>query len=133
MKIFVAQFILVEETLEGLECSLKSTEHYLSSSLFMAPDAERAFQTAQAWIAGHSDSTHDEIGNLLRYYSSGLFELEEVSPDADEFLSASMQMYGVDVGHLKVSELRGTPKPKSKEQLAVFARISAQPFNPADA
>lgn len=130
MKIFVAQFIVVQETLEGGR-SLASLEYYLDSSLFMAPDAERAFQTAQDWLAGYGDSTHDECGNLLRSYSSGLFELEEVSAGAEEFLSSSKQRYGVDVGHVKISELRGVPKPKSKENLAVFARISAQQHNPA--
>jgi len=133
MKFFVAQFILIEETLDGAGPSIRSMEHYLDSSLFMAPDAERAFLTVQDWVAGHSDSTHDKNGNLLRYYSSGLFELEEVSIGAEELVSTSRQLYGVNVGHLKVSELNGVPKPKRREQLAVFAQTSAQPSNPVDA
>lgn len=126
MKIFVAQFILVKETLEGVGRSVTSLEHYLDSSLFMAPDAEGAFQTAQDWVAGYDDATHDESGNLLRSYSSGLFELEEVSAGVEEFLSMSKQRFGVDVGHLKIAELRGVPAPKRKDKLAVFSNITDQ-------
>jgi hypothetical protein len=43
MKFFVAQFILIEEILDGVGPSIKSIEHFLDSSLFMAPDAERLY------------------------------------------------------------------------------------------
>ena len=135
MKLYTAHFIRVKETLDGsLEVhEVSSTEYFLTSSLFLASDAEQAFSIAQSWLPGYGDVTHDQAGNLVRYFSPGLFELEEMSVSPERLLSAANEIYGVDVGHLNFPQASETPVAKQKHELEVFAVYRAQQTNPADA
>jgi len=125
LKLFVAHFILTEE-------APGSTVHYITSSLFTAANAEQAYNTAQSWIPGHEDSTHNAAGELVRFYSSGLYDLEEVPVALDQLQRQTCELYGVDVGHIKVADPCALPMPKEKEKLAVFANCPAQPVAAAD-
>jgi hypothetical protein len=123
MRLFIAHFILVEES-AGLEKS------YISSSLFAATCADQAYDTAQSWIQGHEDSTHNAAGELVTYHSTGLYELEEADLDLDRLKSAVTELYGVQVGHLEIALSAESLTPKAKDELAVFR--AAQPFIAAD-
>ena len=123
MRLFIAHFILVEE-------SAAFRKHYISSSLFAAATAEDAYNTAQRWVQGHEDSTHNEAGELVRYYSKGLYDLEEASVDLHQFQGAVTELYGVQVGHLQVAGATLAPVPKVKDEMAVFG--AAQPIAAAD-
>jgi Leu/Phe-tRNA-protein transferase len=123
MRLFIAHFILVEE-------SAVSRRHYISSSLFAAATAEDAYNTAQTWVQAHEDSAHNKAGELIRYYSSGLYDLEEASVDLHQLQSAVTGLYGVEVGHLPMVGSNMAPVPKAKDALAVF--LAAQPVAAAD-
>jgi hypothetical protein len=118
MRLFIAHFILVEET-------AVARRHYISSSLFAAATAEDAYNTAQTWGQGHEDSTHNDAGELVRYYSSGLYDLEEASVDLHRLQSAVTGLYGVEVGQIPIVGSSTAPAPKEKDALTLFR--AAQP------
>jgi uncharacterized protein len=123
MRLFIEHFILVEE-------SAVSRRHYISSSLFAAATAEDAYNTAQTWIPSHEDSAYNEAGELVRYYSNGLYDLEEAPVDLHRLQSAVTGLYGVEVGHLPMVGFNMAPAPKAKDALAVFR--AAPPVAAAD-
>ena len=123
MKLFIAHFILVEE-------SAGRSKHYVSASLFAAANAENAYATAQSWIQGHEDSTHNDSGELVTYYSPGLYDLEEVDLDLSRLQRVVAEPYGAQVGHIEIGAPSLSPAPKAKGELAVFS--ATQPFIAAD-
>jgi hypothetical protein len=134
MKLFVASYILVAETAGDREGQpSRSLDRYVTSSLFLAKDADSAYETAIRWLPGFDDSTHNDSGELVHHHALGLLELEELHVEPEHLLRASNEIYGVDVGHLNISCLSNVESSRPKNELAAFARTAAQPINPADA
>ena len=126
-RLFVAQFVVATE--EQWFAPYTNTppirierEYFVRSQLFIARDAEAAYQIASDWLPGFSDSNHDGPGDLTLFSAIGIYELEEVIPNASELLAAAREPYGVDVGGYGpwATDSAGVPIIPSKAELSVF-------------
>jgi len=130
-KLYVAHFVLVEEdqwlTADHLSPSKIAQKFYVQSQLFAAKDPEHAYTIAQSWVSGFEDANHDGDGDMTRYFSPGLHELEELQVSPEAFLIEANQNFGVDVGHIQwgIASPTGGPKVREKHELAVFRGLRA--------
>ena len=92
------------------------------SQLYAACDAEDAYRLAVSWLPGMGDSNHDGAGDLFLMSSTGLHEIEEVTPLIDDLHAALRNDSGVEVGHYDPRDIDagGVPTVRSNDELGIF-------------
>ncbi len=126
-RLFCAQIVILMEDLwfapQSDLVTRSEAKYQLACQIIMALDAEDAYKKVKSWIDGNgfSDSNHDGLGDLTRFSTLGIHEIEEIDslPDLRKSLA---DLYGtyLPVFNLWDVDEQGRPLIRSKEQLEIF-------------
>lgn len=126
MKFFTAHFVLVEEHQwfrPGTEDPERVEQrYYIDSCLFVSENTEAAFQHAQSRVPDFNDANHDGPGDLTKYYSLGLHDLEALDAAPAVFPAEVSKEFGLAVGHLRWDGIgrNEIPVVRQKHELSAF-------------
>ncbi len=123
MPIYIAQFVIMEENLWRAKTEphavIRRHESYgIATRLFLAADAESAYQRASEMCEGMSDANNDGPGDRTNFSCPGLRDLECVSTSLSDLVAEMEDVYGLEVGIVDLGEAR--PEVQARERLSCF-------------
>ncbi len=129
-RLFCAQIVVLMEDLwfapQSDLVTRSQVKYQLACQIIMALDAEDAYKKVQSWIEGNgfSDSNHDGLGDLTRFATLGIHEIEEIDNFGD-FRKSLADLYGAHLPGFNLWDVdeQGRPLVRSKEQLDIFRHL----------
>jgi hypothetical protein len=126
-RLFVATFVVVHEQRwckkpDLLELERTEKNYHLESRLYAAGDSEQAYEIATRWIPGFKDSNYDGPSDENRYYSIGIYDIDELTSTPQTLERKVHELYGVDGGNISCKDISpaGVPQVKSKNELSIY-------------